>query len=227
MIRYRHEYKYMLDARQRAILQIRARAITQIDPHAGPDGTYIVRSVYFDDMNDSSLLENLSGTDPRKKYRIRYYNSDTGRIVLEKKSKTRSCCLKESAILTPAECQVFLSGGIPGIRPDDPPIKKRLLYEMQCLGMTPKVIVTYVREPFVFPAGNVRITFDGSITSSNDVGSFLTGRYAQYPVLPEGQTVLEVKWDELMPRHIKDALLVNNLQWTAFSKYALCRITHI
>lgn len=66
MIRYRHEYKYMLDARQRAILQIRARAITQIDPHAGPDGTYVVRSVYFDDMNDSSLLENLSGTDPRK-----------------------------------------------------------------------------------------------------------------------------------------------------------------
>jgi hypothetical protein len=30
-----------------------------------------------------------------------------------------------------------------------------------------------------------------------------------------------------MPRHIKDALLVNNLQWTAFSKYTLCRITHI
>lgn len=227
MSRYRHEYKYLIDARQRAILQIRARAVTRTDPHAGADGTYVIRSLYFDDMNDSNLLDNLSGTDPRSKYRIRYYNNDTGRISLEKKSKYRSGCLKESAILTLAECQAFMSGRIPYAQQDDPPIKKRLLCEMRNLGMAPKVIVTYVREPYIFPAGNVRITFDGSITSSNDIGDFLTGRYAQYPVLPGGQTVLEVKWDELMPRHIKDTLLVNNLQWTAFSKYAMCRIIHI
>jgi len=227
MSRYRHEYKYMIDARQRAILQVRARAIAQTDPNTGPDGTYIVRSVYFDDMNDRCLLENLNGTDPRSKYRLRYYNHDIGYIALEKKRKYRTGCLKEAALLTEAECRMLLCGGFPDIRPGDPPLKKRLLYEMQCLGLMPRAIVTYVREPYVFPAGNVRITFDSSITSSNDTTGFLTGCYAQYPVLPEGQSVLEVKWDEIMPRHIKDALHTDGLQWTAFSKYSMCRMIHI
>lgn len=227
MSRYRHEYKYVIDARQRAILQVRARAITKVDPHAGPDGTYVVRSVYFDDMNDHSLMDNLSGADPRSKYRLRYYNHDTSRIALEKKRKYRNGCLKEASPLTEAECRALLAGSFPNIRPGDPPLKKRLLYEMQCLGLLPRVIVTYVREPFVFPAGNVRITFDSSITSSNDTAAFLTGCYAQYPVLTGGRTVLEVKWDEIMPRHIKDALYTDSLQWTQFSKYALCRMIHI
>jgi len=36
-------------------------------------------------------------------------------------------------------------------------------------------------------------------------------------------SVLEVKWDELMPSHIRENMLIDNLQWTAFSKYYLCR----
>lgn len=226
MSRLRHEYKYVIDARQRGILQIRAGALAQIDPHAGKDGSYVIRSVYFDDMNDSCLLDNLNGTDPRFKYRIRYYNDDTGRIALEKKSKYKSGCLKEATLLSAAECGILLSGGFPDVKPDDAPLRKRMLSEMRSLGLTPKVIVTYVRKPFVYPAGNVRITFDSDITSSNGIGDFLSGRYAQRPVLPSGKAILEVKWDEIMPRHIKEALQTDNLQWTAFSKYSMCRMIH-
>ena len=93
--------------------------------------------------------------------------------------------------------------------------------------LKPKVIVTYERVPFVYPGGNVRVTFDQKITSSAELGAFLSGEYAQRPILPVGKSVLEVKWDELLPLHIKDALNMDTLQWSAFSKYYMCRILHL
>lgn len=62
--RPRHEYKYMIDAKQESILQIKAMGVMQRDPHVREDSSYLVRSVYFDDIHDTCLAENLSGSDP-------------------------------------------------------------------------------------------------------------------------------------------------------------------
>lgn len=225
--RFRHEYKYMINAKQEAILQIRAAGVMQPDPHVRADGSYLVRSVYLDDIHDTCLSENLSGSDPRSKYRIRYYNSDTSLIFLEKKSKLRSMCLKESCGLTVQECEIFLSGGVPAVTEDMPPDKKRLFTETLLHGLVPKAIVTYDRIPFVYGGGNVRLTFDRNISSSLELDRFLSGNYTQRPVLPCGQSIFEVKWDSVMPRHIKDTLEIEGLSWTAFSKYFMCRMFHL
>ena len=227
MSRYRHEYKYLIDAGQEGILRVRTAAILRPDPHVRSDGSYLIRSAYFDDLHDTCLEENLAGTDPRSKFRIRYYNCDTGRLTLEKKSKRRGMCLKESCSLTEGECRALLAGDTPPVSPDAPPIKKALLTELFRRGLAPKVIVTYERIPFVYEGGNVRVTFDRRLTSSNDVGRFLTGGYAQRPVLPTGHCVLEVKWDEALPRFIRDVLTLDGLTWTAFSKYYMCRRFHM
>lgn len=224
--RFRHEYKYLIDARQEKLLQMRVQGAMQRDPHARSDGSYLIRSVYFDDPHDTCLSENLSGTDPRSKFRIRYYNSDIGWMLLEKKSKTRSMCLKESCRLTVDECEVLLRGGFPAITEDMPAEKKRLLTELRLRGLIPKVIVTYERTPFIYSGGNVRVTFDGKITSSKELDRFLSGDYTQRPILSCGDSILEVKWDEVLPRHIKDLLRLEGLHWTAFSKYSMCRIYH-
>ena len=185
---FRHEYKYVIDAAQRQILLIRASGLMQRDVHAVPDGAYLIRSLYFDDDRDTCFYENQSGTDPRSKFRIRYYNPVT----------------------------VGMS--------DD---KKRLLLEWQRRALRPKVIVTYRRIPFVYPAGNVRVTFDEGITSSDETRRFLTQDYRQRPVLPLGQSILEVKWDGLLPLHIKDMMQLDTLRWSAFSKYYTCRCIHL
>jgi hypothetical protein len=91
----------------------------------------------------------------------------------------------------------------------------------------PKVIATYERIPFVYSGGNVRITFDRKLTSSNELNRFLSGDYMERPVLAAGNSIMEVKWDEVMPRHIKDTLKLENLNWTAFSKYSMCRRFHL
>ena len=85
MDKYRHEYKYLIDSGQRAVTLIKARGLMKPDPHAGKDGSYIIRSLYFDDRNDTCFFQNEAGTDPRAKYRIRYYDDDTSFIRLEKK----------------------------------------------------------------------------------------------------------------------------------------------
>jgi len=227
MSRYRHEYKYLIDPRQEALLRLKAGAVLTRDPHVGPDGTYLIRSAYFDDLDDSCLSENLGGSDPRSKFRIRYYNQDTGRIQLEKKSKRRGICLKEACAITRRECEIFLSGAVPAFTPEEPEIKKRLFTEIRLRGLRPVTIVTYERIPFIYAGGNVRVTFDRKLSSSGELGRFLSGDYARRPVFPVGQSLLEVKWDEVLPRHIRETLLTENLSWTAFSKYYMCRVVHL
>ena len=227
MSRYRHEYKYMIDARQEGILLLRAEGVIQRDPHVRNDGTYLIRSAYFDDIYDSCLMDNIGGTDPRSKFRIRYYNSDTSRISLEKKSKVRGMCLKESCKISVAECEQFLLGTVPEFDSEASTIKKKLFTEVRLRSLVPKIIVTYERIPFIYSGGNVRVTFDRKITSSNEIKQFLAGEYLERPILPCGHTILEVKWDEIMPLHIKDVLCLEHLQWSAFSKYYMCRMMHM
>lgn len=227
MNRYRHEYKYLLDPRQEALLRLRAAGVMQPDPHVRADGSYLIRSAYFDDAEDSCLEENLSGSDPRSKFRLRYYNGDTNRIQLEKKSKRRSMCLKEACPVTREECEIFLRGGVPAIRPEDPEIRKKLFTEVLTRGLRPVTIVTYERIPFVYRAGNVRVTFDRKLSSAGELDKFLSGDYSRRPVFPLGQSLMEVKWDEVMPRHIREALQEDHLEWTAFSKYFMCRTVHL
>lgn len=227
MIGYRHEYKYLLDHQTEQILQIRAAGILALDKHVQKEGSYYIRSLYFDDYCDSCLLENESGTDPRSKFRIRYYNSDTSHIRLEKKSKIRGMTHKDSCGLTFEECCQLMNGTIPDITESMPPIKKQLLLEMRLKNLVPRVIVSYERVPHIYPGGNVRITFDKCISSSVQISEFLSGDYIKRPILPMGYSILEVKWDEIMPSFIKNVLELDRLQWSAFSKYYMCRKYHL
>ena len=202
---YRHEYKYVIDAAQRQILLIRASGLMPRDRHAGADGGYLIRS----------------------KFRIRYYNDDADAPRLEKKIKRHGMTRKESCALTPDEARLLTAGGTVPVEHGMPDDKKRLLLELQHRLLKPKVIVTYRRIPYVCTAGNVRVTFDEGITSSDETSRFLTHDYRQRPVMPLGQSILEVKWDDLLPLHIKGMMQLDTLQWSAFSKYYTCRRIHL
>lgn len=223
MRRYRHEYKYIIDETQENILYALAQGILLRDSHVQEDGMYTIRSLYFDDPYDSCFYENMNGTDPRSKFRIRYYNSDTTQIRLEKKSKQRGMTNKISCSLTREECLQLMQGQQITPTEEMPEVKAEILRQMQMRLLLPKVIVTYDRIPFVYSAGNVRITFDKNITASTEISLFLDGNYRQRPIMAYSQSVLEVKWDELLPLHIQEILQLDTLQWSAFSKYYMCR----
>lgn len=221
--KYRHEYKYRLDAASAAVLEARVSLLLRPDFHAGTDGNYIIKSLYFDDFADSCYWEKENGVNERSKFRIRYYNNDTKYIRLEKKSKENGMTCKESCLITEEMCREFMSGSVPAVREDMPDKLKELLTEMRLRGLIPKVIVIYERKPYICGIGNVRVTFDRKLAASNDIVHFLEETQVLRPVMQKGESLLEVKWDELLPDYIREHLSLESLQWTSFSKYSLCR----
>ena len=221
---FRHEYKYICNSGQLLVERRRLEALLQPDPHAGPDGRYAIRSVYFDDPDDGCLQENEMGSDPRAKYRIRIYNVSDRRITLERKAKVRGMTHKDAAPCSRDMAEALLAGHFPLPGPGDSPLLRRMLTDMRLRFLQPKVIVQYNRTPFVLAVGNVRITLDEQISSSQAVSRFFSRELPLRPVLPQGQGVLEVKWVSLLPSWIYASLQLEGLQWSGFSKYYLCRI---
>lgn len=221
--KYRHELKYICTAAQMALLQGRIHHLLPLDSHVAGSGMYSIRSLYFDDYYNRCYYENENGTDPREKFRIRIYNGSKERISLELKKKERGKTLKLSCPLTEEQCRTLMRGeALPESRDYDPVLQK-LLYLMKTTLMRPKIIVEYDRIPYVYKLGNVRITLDKNISSSNQIERFLDKEIYKRPIMPAGWHVLEVKFDEFLPDYIKTTLQLDSLRQTAFSKFYLCR----
>jgi hypothetical protein len=223
MEKYRHELKYLISQGQLVLLRHRLSGLVPIDPHAGADGRYNIRSLYFDDYADRCYYENLSGADPRDKFRIRIYNHKAERITLECKRKESAKTLKTSCPLTRGQCESLMAGQYIGIPELEQPVFRKFTLEMMVHRMHPVVIVEYDRIPYVYRNGNVRITLDTNISSSQNLRGFLNEIIPKRPVMPAGMHLLEVKYDEYLPDFIYRALQLENLQQTAYSKYFLCR----
>ena len=221
--KYRHELKYVISAAQIPLLKSRISKLMKIDPHAGADGIYNIRSLYFDDYSNRCYYENENGTDPREKFRIRIYNHSADRITLECKRKEKGKTQKTSCPLTLDQADQLIRGKpLPQID-TLPPLLKKFILEMRTKGLRPVVIVEYERIPYICKNGNVRVTFDTQISSSSNVTDFFSDTLPRRPIMPVGQHLMEVKFDEYLPDFIYRSLNLGKLQQTAYSKYYLCR----
>ena len=221
--KYRHELKYQVTDAQIQMLKNRIHHLLPLDSHVAQTGSYFIRSLYFDDYDNRCMQENENGTDPREKFRIRIYNGSAEKITLECKRKERGKTHKTSCPLTEEQTRQLMAGNILPDIDQQPPLLRKLTLQMMTRRMRPVVIVEYERIPFVYKNGNVRITLDTNIASSSAVETFLEPRIATRPVLPVGQQLLEVKYDEYLPDFIYRSLMLPSLQQTAFSKYYICR----
>lgn len=218
---FRHEIKHEINFSDMITIRQRLKAVAYSDPHA-IDGKYFIRSLYFDNLADKALREKIDGMNQREKFRIRYYNGNTSVIHLEKKSKLDSLGNKQSASLTAQQAQAIVDGEIDWMIKSEYPLIKELYVKMINEGIRPKTIVDYTREPFIFPAGNVRVTLDYNIRSGLRCTDFLNADCVTVPV--SDSIILEVKWDAFLPEIIRDAVSLENRNNGAFSKYATCRI---
>lgn len=222
-IKYRHELKYQITDAQVQLLKNRINHMIPVDSHAGKDGVYTIRSLYFDDYENRCYRENEDGTDPREKFRIRIYNHSTDRITLECKRKERGKTHKTACPLTVEQTRALMAGRILPDIGSQPQLLRKLTMLMMTRKMRPVVIVEYDRIPYVYQNGNVRITLDTNIRSSSSVDQFLEEKIFARPVLAAGQQLLEVKYDEYLPDFIYRSLQLHSLRQTAFSKYYICR----
>lgn len=219
---YRHEWKHEISVSDMIAIRQRMRAIAKSDTHA-LDGKYKIRSLYFDNLADKALREKIDGVNCREKFRIRYYNDDLSFIRLEKKSKWNGLGNKQSTRLSADEAQAIVDGDLDWMMSSDRRLLQELYTKMTVQGLRPKTIVDYTREPFVYAPGNVRVTLDYDIRTGLGCTDFLNPNAITIPA-GDAPIILEVKWDEYLPSVIRDAVQLNSVRTTAFSKYAICRI---
>ncbi len=221
-VHYRHEWKHEINFSDLVAIRQRLRAIAEVDPHA-QDGRYQICSLYFDNLREKALREKIDGVNRREKFRIRYYNNDHSVIHLEKKSKLNGLGTKFSADLTEKEAQNIVDGTLDWMMDSDRPLIQELYCKMIYQGLKPKTIVEYLREPYIYRPGNVRVTFDYDIRTGLTCTDFLNPQRIMIPAGNAG-IILEVKWDEFLPDIIRDAVWQPGRREMAFSKYAQCRI---
>ena len=218
----RHEWKHEITAADRLVLTARLSAVARRDGH-GRNGRYEIRSLYFDDLQDTALREKIDGVAKREKFRIRYYGGDASYICLEKKSKWDGLCGKRSVLLSTQEVQALLDGDLDWMPDSGRPLVQELYWKMKSNVLRPRTIVDYTRDAFVFPAGNVRVTLDYNIRTGLGSTDFLNPDSVTVPA-GDAPAILEVKWDEFLPDVIREAVQLPGRHTSAFSKYAACRI---
>ena len=203
--RYRHELKYVINRLQYLELRSRLKAVMKPDRHVREDGTYRIRSIYFDNGSDKALREKMNGALKREKFRIRYYNDDFSHLILEKKMKYNSLCMKFDARLTKEECIRLLEKDTAWMCGHPSSLVQELYTKMRYQMLRPRVLVSYIREPYIYRAGNVRITFDFDIRTTLYHRKFLEDEVHDIPAAngPD-EIVLEIKYDAFLPETIEN-----------------------
>lgn len=220
---YRVEKKYLVSEKDLLLLKKRLELIMSMDSHQ-IDESYEIRSLYFDDFLNRCMNENEAGIDQRQKFRIRTYGNESDVIRLEIKEKFRGLTKKQACDLTKEEYEEILDNRMQAV-PDERKTLNQLKIQMRCNNMRPKVIILYERTAFVYPVGNVRITFDQNIMASACGHDLFEEKIPNLvPILPKGFHVLEVKYDEFLPDFIAQQLEIGTLRQIAFSKYYLGRL---
>lgn len=224
MPRYRHELKYQISRSDYMALRQRLRTVMKPDSHAGGDGTYVIRSIYFDNYRDKALWDKINGVPHREKFRIRYYNDDFSCIKLEKKVKDNGLCKKFSARLTEEECRRILAGDLEWMKSHPAALVQELYVKMKSGPLRPKVLVSYVREPYVYAPGNVRVTFDSELRTGGLHRKFLEPSVQDISATDTPDTmIMEVKYDDFLPEIIGKLVQTKGSRVQAFSKYGICR----
>ncbi len=141
-------------------------------------------------------------------------------IVLEKKEKIEGRCHKKSCKITVEEYNNIISGDLTDlVFETGKKLVKELAIDMLIHNYTPKVIIDYERIAYVEEITNVRITFDMKISASYELENFLDGDYQSFYALPSGMNVLEVKFDDILPSHIRNIVESYRFTQGSFSKY--------
>ena len=217
---YRQEKKHLLNPVQATLLEQRIRAALPLDTNSD-GGSYYIRSIYFDTRFDSAYEEKMSGVHEREKIRIRFYGLSKDVVKLERKEKRENLIHKEDCRIDAKTAEEMVRGNFEGLLAYKEPLAQYVYGLAKSEGLHAVVIVDYERKAYLYPVGNVRITFDSRLMARKIEGSIWEPG-ALYDVLGNN-TILEIKFNQVIPVFIKELLSSVPGVRMALSKYTMCR----
>ncbi len=223
----RYEIKYLLGADRLDAVQAALRDYLRLDANGSERGGYYVHSIYFDSPDLRFLREKFEGQLTRVKPRIRSYrpspDGPPSAIFLELKGRYDRIVEKRRCPIDRPLAEVLLDET--PVHPNGWSSKHSVLGEFQYLShrfrLVPSVTVLYHRTAYFgsfWP--NLRITFDRLLLCSPSTGLYTPGAdFVQ--AVPCGQTVMELKYTDKVPRALLGCINGLGLQQRSFSKYAV------
>ena len=222
----RHELKFFISPLQYQVLSRTLKATLNPDPNGDENNQYHIRSLYFDTAYDSALYDKINGTANRDKYRIRIYNFSDQMIRLECKSKFRDLISKRSVRITRDLAEQLISADPTGLESTASGLVSDVFREMRTNLLHPVVIVDYLREAYLHPVEEVRITFDMQLRSGLGSVDMFNPYLPTVPPFNHDEIILEVKYNQVLPPYIANLLtyaLRDGACRSAISKYVYCR----
>ena len=219
----RHELKYYIHYHEYHVLRQRLRALMKKDRHSVGEEGYHIRSLYFDDLNDTALYEKNYGIYRRKKYRIRIYNLSDSLIKLERKNRFGEHINKESAAMSRVEYDQIMRGDVEFMKGSSHFLIEQFYQGFIHHALQPRVIVDYVREAYVMELGDVRVTFDKELSFVKNSIDLFDPSSVSVNALMRPILIMEVKYNEFLPQIVRDVMQLSGHHRSAISKYVICR----
>jgi hypothetical protein len=201
-------------------------ALLHGDPHNDCDG-YVVRSLYFDTLDNKDFFLKEMGVEIRRKVRLRIYDVNDDFAMLEIKQKQGDNQLKRSLKVSKKDALLLIDGKYDCLLNYKEPFALECYSYMVSLGYKPVCVVQYNRKAFICKENKIRITFDSNIVATESNFNIFDKDLLMYPVFPKYNVVLEVKYNGFLLSYVQDYIRqVDKIQISA-SKYCLARMVSL
>ena len=216
---FRHEFKYVISYEE--MLKLREKFDKLLNIDRSFDG-YMIRSLYFDSIDDEDYYAKLNGDMNRKKIRLRTYEPNPKLVKLEIKAKYDIHQLKKSLLISKEMANELINENYEVLTTIDSPVAQEIYTILKKGVYKPKVIIEYKRIAYI-TATTTRITFDFEIRSSDDVSRFFCDDINYYDLITKKDVVLEVKFDRFLEPYISNMLSRYASRNQSVSKYIMGR----
>lgn len=221
-LQYRYEIKQLITPVQYYLLTTLLQTVMEKDVNASCNGSYFIRSIYFDDIFDSALYQKRSGVGNRNKYRIRFYNLSDKLIHLECKRKIGTRIAKTSLPVSKECAEKMVWGNFALLERINHPLAKEVCALSKAKLLRAKIMVDYTREAYCSPLSNTRLTFDKELTAAEITPDLFSTQNRSVGVFNDN-IIFEIKYDNFLPDYIQNILSHVKGERAALSKYMVCR----
>lgn len=216
---FRHELKYVIPYQTMLSLRGKFNQLLTIDRNYNG---YMVRSLYFDSINDDDYYDKLHGEMNRKKIRLRIYSPNSMYVKLEIKAKYDYHQLKESLVIDRSTAEELIKGNYNVLLNYDNDVARKIYIILVKGYYKPKVIIEYDRIAYKTET-TTRITMDCNIRKTDNVEDFFKENINYYKLTDGKDVVLEVKFDRFLEPYINDILNNYDSRSQSVSKYMIGR----
>ena len=141
------------------------------------------------------------------------------------RTEVGSLISKRSVSIPRLLAEQLIAGDPAGLETTESGLLNDVYREMTVDLLHPVVLVDYVREAYLHPAEEVRITFDKQLRTGLRSTDLFNPYVPTVPPFDNNEIILEVKYNRILPPYIRDILntYCQGALNSAVSKYTWCR----